>query len=248
MTDVVARLSGIELTYPGPPPVTAVRQCDLQVNDGDYLAITGASGSGKSSLLNILGLLDEPTAGSYLLGGMDAARLCDVERTAMRARSIGFVFQAFHLIAHRTAAENVELGMLYTPIGRKERAREARDALARVGLSHRADAVPATLSGGERQRVAIARALVSRPTLLLCDEPTGNLDSGTTDTVLDLLAELHGSGATIIVITHEQHVAQRAERILTMRDGELAEAAPPTAGCLGAPSEAGRQARRGTVA
>jgi putative ABC transport system ATP-binding protein len=220
---VVADLVAVELTYPGPPPVTAVRGCNLSVRAGEFAAVIGASGSGKSSLLNVMGLLDEPTAGAYVLNGLDVAHLSDTERTAVRARSIGFVFQAFHLIDHRTATENVALGLLYSQVRRRERAARAREALDLVGLSHRADALPSTLSGGERQRVAIARALAGRPALLLCDEPTGNLDSGTTDTVLDLLSELHRDGVTIVVITHDMHVADRAERVLRMRDGVLTE-------------------------
>jgi len=224
--EIVVELRGVGLTYPGPPKVTAVRDCDLALRAGEYAAITGASGSGKSSLLNVLGLLDEPTAGSYRLNGLDVARLSDTERTAVRARDIGFVFQAFHLLEYRTAAENVALGLLYSQAPRRERAAKARQALDRVGLSHRADAVPAKLSGGERQRVAIARALSGEPTLLLCDEPTGNLDSATTDTVLDLLGELHAGGVAIVMITHEQSVAARADRVLVMRDGRLSEPAP----------------------
>jgi putative ABC transport system ATP-binding protein len=222
-TETIAELAGVELTYPGPPPVTAVRGCDLVIRSGEFVAVTGASGSGKSSLLNVMGLLDEPTAGHYLIDGLDVAHLSDTERTAVRARQIGFVFQAFHLIAHRTAVENVTLGLLYSQVRRRDRLPRAQAALARVGLAHRMDALPSTLSGGEQQRVAIARALACQPSLLLCDEPTGNLDSATTDSMLDLLTELNTSGVTLVVVTHEQVVAARAQRVLRMLDGVLVE-------------------------
>ncbi|MDR1449761.1 MAG: ABC transporter ATP-binding protein [Propionibacteriaceae bacterium] len=234
---VVAELRGIELTYPGPPPVAAVRGCDLQIRAGEYVAITGASGSGKSSLLNIIGLLDQPTAGAYRLNGLDVAQLSDGQRTAARARAIGFVFQSFHLIGQRTATENVALGMLYAQVRRPERLRRARQTLAQVGLAARAEAVPPQLSGGEQQRVAIARALASQPSLLLCDEPTGNLDSAATATVLDLLARLHDDGVTIVMITHDPAVARRAERVLVMDDGRLGETAD-TAPTVAAPTAA----------
>lgn len=218
-----AWLSGIELTYPGPPPVEAVKPCDFTVNRGDFVAITGASGSGKSSLLNVLGLLDEPTAGTYRLDGVDVAGLSDTGRTAIRARKIGFVFQSFHLIEQRTATENVALGLLYSQVSRRQRDEMARAALKRVSLAHRLNAMPTTLSGGERQRVAIARALAGEPDMVLCDEPTGNLDSRTTQSVLDLLAELHAQARTIVLITHEQEVATHAQRVMHMRDGRLTE-------------------------
>ncbi|MEU9862922.1 ABC transporter ATP-binding protein [Streptomyces sp. NPDC047971] len=215
----------VSLTYPGPPPVTALRPCELVVGKGEFITIVGPSGSGKSTFLNVAGLLDAPTGGSYLLDGIDTAGLRDGDRTALRGRRIGFVFQSFHLLPHRSATENVMLSMVYSAVPRAERRARARASLERVGLGHRVDALPGRLSGGERQRVAIARALAGRPSLLLCDEPTGNLDSDNAESVLGLLAELHASGMTIVVITHDAEVAARGERTVTIRDGVLSEPA-----------------------
>lgn len=209
------------LTYPGPPPVPALRRSDLTVRQGEYAAVTGPSGSGKSTLLNVIGLLDRLTTGRYALAGTDVATLREAERTALRARSIGFVFQAFHLLPHRTAVENVALALLYVGSRRAAREQAAVAALDRVGLAHRRHAVPTTMSGGEQQRVAIARALVSRPQLLLCDEPTGNLDSTTAASVLALIDELHRDGMTVLVITHDPGVAARAGRTIRIHDGEI---------------------------
>lgn len=219
----VVVFQGLGLTYPGPPAVEAIQDCDLTVHRGQFVAIVGPSGSGKSSLLNIVGLLDKATTGSYELDGINTGALSDVDRAAVRARRIGFVFQAFHLLPHRTAAENVMLGLLYSGVHRKQRSAIARDALERVGLSHRINALPTTLSGGERQRVAIARALAGQPSLLLCDEPTGNLDSTTADTVLALITELNVEGVTVLMITHNGEVAARAQRVVRMKDGVLTE-------------------------
>lgn len=185
--------------------------------------MVGPSGAGKSTFLNIVGLLDSPTSGRYLIDGIDTAAISDAHRTALRGSRIGFVFQAFHLLAHRTARENVELAMVYQRTPRRERRRRAATALERVGLGHRIDSIPTRLSGGERQRVAIARALAAEPSLLLCDEPTGNLDSQTATAILDLLDALHRDGMTIIVITHDPHVADRAQRTITIRDGILTD-------------------------
>lgn len=219
----------VGLTYPGPPPVTALRPCDLTVAAGEYVTVTGPSGSGKSTFLNLAGLLDTPTSGRYLLDGIDTGTLPDGGRTALRGRRIGFVFQSFHLLPHRSAAENVGLALLYTASrGRRsaaERRELARAALVRVGLGHRLDALPTRLSGGERQRVAIARALVGRPSLLLCDEPTGNLDSATAESVLALLDDLHAQGLTVLLITHDPQVAARGRRTVAIRDGVLREVA-----------------------
>lgn len=187
------------------------------------VSIVGPSGSGKSTLLNLLGLLDVPSTGEYRLRGVETTRMPEGVRADVRGAWIGFVFQAFHLLAHRTAAENVALGLLYS--GRKEgdQLRLSRQVLERVGLGHRADALPTQLSGGERQRVAIARALVHEPSLLLCDEPTGNLDQATAHEVLELVGEVNEGGQTVLIITHDPLVAARSERILTMRDGFLSE-------------------------
>lgn len=224
MTSPVVQLDGVALTYPGPPPVTALRPCRLVVERSEFVSVTGPSGSGKSTLLNVIGLLDLPTEGRYLLDGIDVAALKDRERTALRGHTIGFVFQAFHLVPHRTAAENTMLSMLYTGLPAAQRRERAREALAKVGLEHRRDALPTRLSGGEQQRVAIARALAARPSLLLCDEPTGNLDSATADAVMDLLSRLHDDGMTMMVITHDPRVAARAGRTVSIKDGCLAPA------------------------
>ncbi|MFD8788664.1 ABC transporter ATP-binding protein [Kitasatospora sp. NPDC059599] len=224
----VIRLRGISRTYPGPPPVTALHPHDLEIAAGEYVAVVGPSGSGKSTFLNLLGLLDRPSSGSYELDGVDTGALSEARRTALRGRRIGFVFQSFHLLPHRTATENVMLAQVYTGSPRAGRAEAARQVLERVGLGHRTEALPSRLSGGERQRVAVARALVNRPSLLLCDEPTGNLDSATARRVLELFEELHEDGLTLLVITHDREVADRARRTVTIRDGRLT--APGTAG------------------
>jgi putative ABC transport system ATP-binding protein len=219
----VIALHGVGRTYPGPPPVCALRPADLIVERGEYLAVVGPSGSGKSTLLNLTGLLDRPTEGRYELDGIDVAELTERDRTALRAGRIGFVFQSFHLLPYRTATENVMLAQLYQAVPRHVRRAAAVEALHRVGLSHRRDALPTTLSGGERQRVAIARAVVNQPSLLLCDEPTGNLDSGTAGTVLDLLDELCAAGMTLMIITHDANVAGRTARVVEIQDGQLSE-------------------------
>ena len=234
----VIELRDLARTYPGPPPVPALRPASLVIEAGDYVAVTGPSGSGKSTLLHLIGLLDTPTAGRYLLDGLDTGALGDRHRSALRGSRIGFVFQAFHLLPYRTAHENVLLAQLYNRAPRAFRARAAADALDSVGLGHRLDALPTTLSGGESQRVAIARALVNRPSLLLCDEPTGNLDSRNAATVMELLGELNAAGLTIVVITHDPAVAARARRAVAIRDGELSEAAPPAAARPPAPAAA----------
>ncbi|HEY3955789.1 MAG TPA: ABC transporter ATP-binding protein [Streptosporangiaceae bacterium] len=223
MTGPVIELRGLARTYPGSPPVHALRPADLVVGENDYVAVTGPSGSGKSTLLHLLGLLDTPTAGRYLLDGVDTSRLSDRDRSALRGRRIGFVFQAFHLLAYRTALENVLLAELYNHTPRDSRLQAAAGALGAVGLGHRIDALPTTLSGGECQRVAIARALVNRPSLLLCDEPTGNLDSHMAGTLMELLDQLNADGLTIVIITHDASVAAHARRTVTISDGILSE-------------------------
>lgn len=219
----VVRLNGIGLVYPGPPPVTALCGCDLTIGNGEYVALVGPSGSGKSTLLNVIGLLDRPTDGTYWLNGTDVGTLPDAERTRLRAYRIGFVFQAFHLIEHRSALDNVALSLLYRGLPATARRAAAGQVLDRVGLAHRANALPTQLSGGERQRVAIARALAAQPTLLLCDEPTGNLDSETARTVLSLVDRVHREGQTIVVITHDAGVAARAQRVVSIRDGVIGD-------------------------
>ena len=223
MTTPVIELHGLARTYPGPPAVPALRPADLVIADGDYVAVTGPSGSGKSTLLHLLGLLDAPTEGSYLLDGLDTSALNDRDRSALRGRRIGIVFQAFHLLPYRTALENVLLAELYNRTPRGARVRAATGALAAVGLGHRLDALPTTLSGGESQRVAIARALVNQPSLMLCDEPTGNLDSRNAAALMELLDQLNAAGYTIVVITHDARVAAHAGRTIAISDGVLSE-------------------------
>ena len=225
MTVPVIELRALARTYPGPPPVPALRPASLVIGAGDYVAVTGPSGSGKSTLLHLLGLLDTPTAGRYLLDGVDTSTLGDKDRSALRGRRIGVVFQAFHLLPYRTALENVQLAQLYNNTPRAGRAAAAAAALAAVGLGHRQDALPTTLSGGESQRVAIARALISQPALLLCDEPTGNLDSASATTLMGLLDQLNTAGYTIMVITHDPAVAAHAHQVITISDGVLSERA-----------------------
>jgi len=219
----VVELRAVGRRFPGDPPVDALVDVDLVVPRGDYVSVVGPSGSGKSTLLHILGCLDSPTSGSYLLDGIDVAELSEAQRTAQRGQRLGFVFQAFHLLPYRTAVENVMTAGLYNRTPRRGRRERAEAALDRVGLGHRRDALPGTLSGGERQRVAIARALVSRPSLLLCDEPTGNLDSANSSAILDLFDALRPDGITLVVITHDHTVSGRADRVVGMVDGRMQE-------------------------
>jgi putative ABC transport system ATP-binding protein len=220
----VVELKGVGRLFNGASPTRALQATDLTVQPGDFVAVSGPSGSGKSTLLSILGLLDTASEGTYLLSGCDVSTLRDVELTALRGQLIGFVFQSFHLLSYRSAVENVALSSLYRHTRRTDRDTAAIQALTRVGLGHRLWATPATLSGGERQRVAIARAIVNRPALLLCDEPTGNLDSINTAQVLSLLDDLnHIDGLTIIIVTHDPDVAVHAGRHITMSDGHANE-------------------------
>lgn len=224
--DRVAVLTGLDRYFvSGDLVVRALMSIDLTVSHGEYVAIMGPSGSGKSTLLNILGLLDQPTAGTFHLNGINVGALSDQERSRLRARSIGFVFQSFHLLPHISALGNVMLGTIYNDTPRSTRRRRAGEALERVGLAHRADFLPPTMSGGERQRVAVARAIVANPSLLLCDEPTGNLDTDTSSSVLDVFGELRAAGdITLIVVTHDLDVGCRAERTVYIRDGALVTA------------------------
>jgi putative ABC transport system ATP-binding protein len=224
--DAVVIVDGLSKVFPGPPEVTALQPCTFVIERGEFVAITGPSGSGKTTLLSLLGLLDVPTAGSYLLDGFDVADLSDNQRAAVRARMIGFVFQAFHLVGYRSVVDNVELGLLYQGIGSRDRRQRALEHVERVGLTSRKDALCSQLSGGEKQRVAIARTLIRRPALVLCDEPTGNLDTANSDAVLDILEQLHADGLSVVVITHDPSVAARARRNLTIRDGVVSEMIP----------------------
>jgi putative ABC transport system ATP-binding protein len=223
VTDEVIRLDGVGRVFPADPPVQALRDVRLTVCRGEYVSIVGASGSGKSTLLNTLGLLDRPTSGSYRLDGVETAGLSDRQRTSLRGSRIGFVFQSFHLLSYRSAVDNVAMAELYGSADRKHRSERAAQALEQVGLAHRKDFRPDKLSGGERQRVAIARALLGRPALLLCDEPTGNLDRANTSGVLDLFDELAADGVTLIVITHDEQVSRRAQRRVRIEDGRLCD-------------------------
>lgn len=220
----VVQLDGVRRVFAGTPPVIALHEANLVIERGDYIAIVGPSGSGKSTLLHLLGLLDTATDGVYRLDGIDTAELGEKDRAGLRANRLGFVFQSFHLLSHRTTVENVMLSEVYRRRPRNERRAKATAALERVGLGHRLDAFPTTLSGGERQRVAIARALVGEPSLLLADEPTGNLDSVTSEQILTLFDQLHQGGLTLAVITHDTDVARRAERTVRIQDGVLTEA------------------------
>ena len=223
----VAELRGISKIYgSGDLEVKALDQLNLTVREGDYLAVMGASGSGKSTAMNILGCLDRPTSGTYRLNDMAVEQLDDDALADVRNRSLGFVFQQFHLLGHASAMENVMLPMVYAGVPKDERVERAQAALSRVGLAQRLENKPNQLSGGQQQRVAIARAIINRPSLLLADEPTGALDSSTTAEVLELFDELHQQGITLVMVTHEDDVAARAQRIARFQDGRVLTGCP----------------------
>jgi ABC-type lipoprotein export system ATPase subunit len=219
----VIELRSVGRTFGADPPVVALRDVDLRLTHGTTLSIVGPSGSGKSTLLNILGCLDRPTSGTYLFDRIDVGALTDDQRAALRAEGIGFVFQTFNLLAHRTVLENVMLAEVYRGRSAEGRADRALASLRRVGMTHRADFVPTRLSGGEQQRVAIARALMGDPSVLLCDEPTGNLDSVNTESVLALFDDLSAAGLTLVIVTHEEPVARHTRRRVRITDGRLTE-------------------------
>ncbi|GAA0568745.1 ABC transporter ATP-binding protein [Paractinoplanes ferrugineus] len=203
--------------------VAALRGVSLTVSADDYVAIVGTSGSGKSTLMHLLGALDRPTSGTLRIGGRDVSSLGPAEMAHLRNQTIGFVFQSFHLLARTTARDNVALPLVYRGVSGKERRAKATEMLQRVGLGHRLDHRPNQMSGGEQQRVAIARALVTDPSVLLADEPTGNLDSATGEQVLGLLESLNGEGVAVVLVTHDREVAARAGRQIVMRDGLIVE-------------------------
>ena len=221
MTAVVEMHDITKVYGQGEAEVRAVDGISLTVEPGEYVAIMGASGSGKSTVMNIIGALDVATSGTYKIDGVDIGDLDDDALSLVRNRRIGFIFQAFNLIPRMSAASNVELPLMYRGVRRSERRRRALDALAKVGLADRSHHQPNELSGGQQQRVAVARALAMEPSLMLADEPTGNLDSRSTADVLDLLGEIHAEGKTIVIITHEDDVAERAGRVVTLRDGKV---------------------------
>lgn len=208
---------------PGENEVRALDHVDVTIEENEFVAIIGHSGSGKSTLMNMLGCLDVPTSGSYFLHGQDVSSMTDDELSDIRNKEIGFIFQGFNLIPNLTAEENVELPLIYRGVGRRERRELAQAALKKVGLEHRMKHKPSEMSGGQQQRVAIARAIAQAPPVILADEPTGNLDSGSTKEIMDILRQLHREGRTVILITHDNEIAAQAKRVIRIRDGRVEE-------------------------
>ncbi len=206
---------------PGENEVRALDHVSLKIQKGEFVAIIGHSGSGKSTLMNMLGCLDVPTSGRYFLNGKDVSNMTDDELSDIRNMEIGFIFQGFNLIQNLTAQENVELPLIYRGVGKKERAALAVESLDMVGLSHRMDHKPSEMSGGQQQRVAIARAIAAKPPVILADEPTGNLDSRSTQEIMNVLKDLHKSGRTVILITHDDEIAAQVKRVVRIKDGRI---------------------------
>lgn len=222
MSKSIIEIKGITRDFPlGNEIVYVLKGIDLQINKGEYVALMGPSGSGKSTLMNILGCLDTPTSGSYVLNGKDVSKMEDDELAEIRNKEIGFVFQTFNLLPRTTALDNVALPMVYAGYGKEDRNKRATQVLTQVGLSDRMDHKPNQLSGGQRQRVAVARALVNHPSIILADEPTGNLDSKTSVEIMNLFDEIHANGNTVILVTHEEDIAKHAHRIIRLKDGVI---------------------------
>ncbi len=221
MDELVEIRDMCKIYNPGENEVRALDHVNLQINRNEFVAIIGQSGSGKSTLMNMLGCLDIPTSGTYILNGQDVSNLSDNELSDIRNKEIGFIFQGFNLIAGLTALENVELPLIYRGVGRKERLELSKIALEKVGLKSRIDHKPSEMSGGQQQRVAIARAIAQAPPVILADEPTGNLDSGSTKEIMEILRGLHQEGRTVILITHDNEIAARAKRIIRIMDGRI---------------------------
>jgi putative ABC transport system ATP-binding protein len=218
----IIRITNLEKVYDtGSVQVKALKGINFLVNEGEYVAIMGQSGSGKSTLMNILGCLDRPTSGTYLLDGEDVSSYSDDKLSWLRNKKIGFVFQSFNLISRTSSIKNVELPMIYAKVPATQRRKKAQELLEKVGLSKRMDHMPNELSGGQRQRVAIARALANDPPLILADEPTGNLDTASSVEIMELFTKLNNEGATVIIVTHEDDIAQFTKRIIRFRDGEI---------------------------
>ena len=221
MDELIEIRNMCKIYNPGENEVRALDHVDLQIDRLEFVANIGQSGSGKSTLMNMLGCLDVPTSGTYYLNGQDVSHLTDDELSDIRNREIGFIFQGFNLIANMTALENVELPLIYRGVPKKEREELSRTALKKVGLEKRMDHKPSEMSGGQQQRVAIARAIAQAPPVILADEPTGNLDSGSTKEIMGILKELHKEGRTVILITHDNEIAARAKRIIRIMDGKI---------------------------
>ena len=249
----VLEVDNVTKSYPGEPPVQALRGVNLRIGEGELVGVAGPSGSGKTTLLQLMGTLDRPTSGQVRITGLDVATMNDDDVTYLRATRIGFIFQQFFLAEHSSVLDNVADGLLYAGIPIKQRRQRALDALELVGLAGRPDARPTQLSGGQRQRIAIARALVGQPAIVLADEPTGNLDQATGHTILALIDQLHGAGSTIVVITHDHAIAERMLRKVEILDGQIVTDTGPAATAdhrlhsLAEPSSRGSQTTLGAT-